>query len=72
MLETVERAGCSVDEINAVVTTGGSSLIPAFRRVLEAALPRASVSETDTFTSVAAGLAMSRAEELYGHRCTAR
>jgi hypothetical chaperone protein len=59
VLATLESAGCSPDEIEVVVTTGGSSLIPAFRDVLHKALPRAALSEADTFTSVAAGLAMS-------------
>lgn len=57
-LEAVERAGCAPEEIELVITTGGSSLIPAFRRVLQEALPRASLTEADTFTSVAAGLAL--------------
>jgi hypothetical chaperone protein len=61
VLATIERAGCSPDEIDAVVTTGGSSLIPAFRRVLSETLPSATLAEADTFTSVAAGLAMSGA-----------
>ena len=57
-LAAVERAGCAPEEIALVITTGGSSLIPAFRRMLQDALPRASLAESDTFTSVAAGLAL--------------
>jgi hypothetical chaperone protein len=60
-LDAIERAGCATDEIEVVITTGGSSLIPAFRRVLEEALPRAQLAATGTFTSVAAGLALSGA-----------
>jgi hypothetical chaperone protein len=58
-LAAVEAAGCAPEEIETVITTGGSSLIPAFRRGLEEALPRAQIAATGTFTSVAAGLALS-------------
>jgi len=61
VLDAVERAGCAPEEITVVITTGGSSLIPAFRRVLEEALPRASLTATGAFTSVAAGLALAGA-----------
>jgi hypothetical chaperone protein len=71
VLSTVEDAGCAPEEIDVVVTTGGSSLIPAFRRVLQEALPRAALSEADTFTSVAAGLAMSGGTALSSGVCTA-
>ncbi|MCI0849893.1 MAG: Hsp70 family protein [Chloroflexi bacterium] len=61
VLDAVERAGCEPEEITLVITTGGSSLIPAFRRTLEEALPRATLAATGTFTSVAAGLALAGA-----------
>jgi hypothetical protein len=51
-----------LEEIDVVITTGGSSLIPAFRRMLEEALPRAQLAATGTFTSVAAGLALAGAD----------
>lgn len=57
-LAAVERAACAPDEIALVITTGGSSLIPAFRRMLLEAFPRATLTTADTFTSVAAGLAL--------------
>jgi hypothetical chaperone protein len=60
---TVARAGCDPDEIDAVITTGGSSLVPAFRESLREALPRAALQATGTFTSVAAGLALAGAGE---------
>jgi hypothetical chaperone protein len=63
VLEAVEAAGCAPEEIALVITTGGSSLIPAFRRVLEEALPRASLTATGAFTSVAAGLALAGARD---------
>jgi hypothetical chaperone protein len=58
VLSTVEAAGRDAEQVDYVVTTGGSSLIPAFRRMLHETLPNASLRETDTFTSVAAGLAL--------------
>jgi len=59
-LGAVERARCAPEQIALVITTGGSSLIPAFRRMLQEALPRAALAQSDTFTSVAAGLARAR------------
>jgi hypothetical chaperone protein len=58
VLKTLEDAACDPADVAFAVTTGGSSLIPAFRRMLQECLPRASLRETDTFTSVAAGLAL--------------
>jgi hypothetical protein len=49
-----------------VITTGGSSLIPAFRTALREALPRTELQATGTFTSVAAGLALAGAERWRG------
>ena len=61
-LGVVRSAGCEPEQIDVVLTTGGSSLIPAFRRMLADALPNATLTEADTFTSVAAGLALAGAE----------
>ena len=58
VLGTLIGAGREPGEVGYVVTTGGSSLIPAFRRMLHETLPNAALRETDTFTSVAAGLAL--------------
>jgi hypothetical chaperone protein len=55
--ETLERAGVGPDAIDIVLRTGGSSLIPAVRSMLEQHFPRR-VVEHDPFTSVAAGLAI--------------
>jgi len=57
-LDAVVQAGCDPEEIGLVITTGGSSLIPAFRRALQEAFPRAELTASSTFTSVAAGLAL--------------
>jgi hypothetical chaperone protein len=45
-------------EIVEVVTTGGSSAIPAFRALLARRFPNARVRDAAAFTSVASGLAM--------------
>lgn len=55
--DTLERAGLDRGAIDIVLCTGGSSLIPAVRRILEDHFP-GRVVEHDPFTSVAAGLAI--------------
>ena len=55
--ETVVRAGLRYDQIDVVLRTGGSSLIPAVTRILEQRFPDR-VDLHDPFTSVAAGLAI--------------
>ncbi len=57
VLDTVNRAGVDSEDVRAVVTTGGSSRIPLFRRALRSRFPRAELVDQDAFTSVAAGLA---------------
>jgi hypothetical chaperone protein len=56
--EALTAAGLAPDEIDLVVTTGGSSLIPVFQRMLRETFPRAAFEASDAFTSVAAGLAV--------------
>ena len=55
--ETVSQAGLKLDEIDIVLGTGGSSLIPAVRAMLDERFP-GKVVEHDPFTSVATGLAI--------------
>ena len=55
--ETVRRAGIGFDDIDIVLRTGGSSLIPAVKQLLDDRFP-GRVVEHDPFTSVAAGLAI--------------
>ncbi len=55
--ETLQRAELVAGDIDIVLRTGGSSLIPAVRRLLEARFPT-QVVDHDPFTSVAAGLAI--------------
>lgn len=55
--ETVRKAGLNHDDIDIVLGTGGSSLIPAVKGLLEERFA-GRVVEHDPFTSVAAGLAI--------------
>ena len=55
--DTLKKAGMDKDDIQLVLRTGGSSLIPAVRDILEQRFPGV-VVEHDPFTSVAAGLAL--------------
>ncbi|HUQ40971.1 MAG TPA: Hsp70 family protein [Candidatus Limnocylindrales bacterium] len=57
------KAGVSAEDLGEVVTTGGSSAIPAFRALLGRKFPRSRVRDAAAFTSVAAGLAMPGAQE---------
>jgi hypothetical chaperone protein len=56
--EAINASGLTRADINLVVTTGGSSHIPAFRTMLRETLPNARIETSDAFTSVAAGLAV--------------
>jgi len=56
-------AAVSSADIAEVVTTGGSSAIPVFRRLLARRFPNARVRDAAAFTSVASGLAMPGVEE---------
>jgi molecular chaperone DnaK (HSP70) len=55
------RLGAS--DVAAVVYTGGSSAIPAFRTLMRELVPNAVARDAAAFTSVAAGLAMPGIEE---------
>ncbi len=55
--ETLELAGIDASGVELVIRTGGSSLIPAVKRILDQLFP-GKVIEHDPFTSVAAGLAI--------------
>ena len=53
----LKKANCRPDDIDLVLRTGGSSLIPAVKDILDNQF-RGKVVEHDPFTSVAAGLAI--------------
>ena len=55
--EVIERAGRSIEDIDVVIRTGGSSQIAAVKRLLGRRFGDR-VTEHDPFTSVAAGLAI--------------
>jgi hypothetical chaperone protein len=55
--DALTKSGLGANSIDLVLRTGGSSLIPAVRRILEQRFP-GRVVEHDPFTSVAAGLAI--------------
>jgi hypothetical chaperone protein len=55
--DTLARAEISPAQVELVIRTGGSSLIPAVKHILEELFP-GKVIEHDPFTSVAAGLAI--------------
>jgi hypothetical chaperone protein len=61
--DVLVRATVRSTDIVEVVTTGGSSAIPAFRALLARRFPNARVRDAAAFTSVAAGLAMPGVEE---------
>ncbi|PCI79941.1 MAG: hypothetical protein COB20_03870 [SAR86 cluster bacterium] len=61
--DLLQRVELESSDIDLVIRTGGSSLIPAVKRILEARFP-GKVIEHDPFTSVAAGLAIADYEGL--------
>lgn len=62
MLESIEEAealaGVKTADLDLVLTTGGTSLIPAIRTMLEERFGPEKLKARDTFTSVATGLAI--------------
>ena len=56
--EVLRKAGLAEKDIDVVVTTGGSSLIPVFKNLLMRRFTEAEHVHSDTFGSVAAGLAI--------------
>ena len=56
------RAGVPAGEVDRVFLTGGSSLVPAVRRIFEERFAKERIRSGDEFTSVASGLALCAAE----------
>lgn len=56
--EAEKLAGLRGDEIDLVLTTGGTSLVPAVRQMLAERFGDSKLKQRDTFTSVATGLAI--------------
>lgn len=57
------RAGVRAGAVDRVFLTGGSSLVPAVRRIFEERFPAGRIRAGDEFTSVASGLALCAAEQ---------
>ena len=62
--ELLAQAELKANDIDVVVTTGGSSLVPVFQGMLQRRFPAASQVHSDTFGSVTAGLAI-EAQKLF-------
>jgi len=58
LLDTVAESGLEPEQIDAVVKTGGSSNIPVFTKMLALIFGAEKIIESDTFSSVTAGLAI--------------
>jgi hypothetical chaperone protein len=65
ILAALRAAGIEAVQVGLVLSTGGSSRIPAFQRLLESHFGVAKVQEQDAFGSVVRGLAL-RAQALWG------
>ena len=57
------RTGIAAQEVERVFLTGGSSLVPAVRRIFEQRFASERIRAGDEFTSVASGLALCAAED---------
>lgn len=58
LLDTISKSGLDIEEIDAVVKTGGSSSIPLFTGMLERVFGAEKVKQSNAFSSVVAGLAI--------------
>jgi len=58
LLDTIAKSGLDLEEIDAVVKTGGSSNIPLFTGMLGRIFGPEKVKESSSFSSVVAGLAI--------------
>jgi hypothetical chaperone protein len=59
--EVTAQAGVCASEIDTIVMTGGSSVIPAFQKMLAREFPNARLTQSNAFTSVVSGLAIAAA-----------
>lgn len=58
LLDTIAKSGLDIEQIDAVVKTGGSSNIPLFTGMLGRLFGEEKVKESNAFSSVVAGLAI--------------
>jgi hypothetical chaperone protein len=61
------KAGMPASSVEHVFLTGGTSLVPAVKRIFEESFRGAEISSGDVFTSVAQGLALIAANENNAH-----
>jgi hypothetical chaperone protein len=64
LMQTIESSGLDVYDIDVAIKTGGSSNIPFFSQMLERIFGKERVIESNTFSSVTAGLAVRAYEEM--------
>ncbi|HET9015172.1 MAG TPA: Hsp70 family protein [Thermomicrobiaceae bacterium] len=60
--DALAASGLRAEQVDAVMQTGGSSLIPRFRRLLADRFGEERLRSEDAFTSVASGLALAAAD----------
>lgn len=58
MRDSVMEAGISIENVDVIATTGGSSLIPSVKTLITKTFGENKIKESDAFTSVASGLAL--------------
>ena len=63
--ETLRRAGVSAGQVDSLILTGGSTLVPAVAGRLSGLLPEAEIVRTDVLGSVGLGLAL-EAQRIFG------
>jgi hypothetical chaperone protein len=56
--DTLRAAGVTPDGVDQIVATGGTSRVPAVRRMLSERFPDKEISDSDPLHSIAAGLAL--------------
>jgi hypothetical chaperone protein len=62
--EVLQSAGLSASGIDAVFITGGTSYVPAVRRLFDTRFPMDKIHQGDAFQSVASGLALLAADQV--------
>jgi hypothetical chaperone protein len=60
--DVLAKAGCAERDIDAVFITGGTSYVPAVRRLFDRRFPAERIHQGDAFQSVASGLALLAAD----------
>jgi hypothetical chaperone protein len=56
--DTLRTAGLTPDGVDQIVATGGTSRVPAIRKMLRERFPGKEISDSDPLHSIAAGLAL--------------